>query len=167
MSDYTEFFLKSAAKVKLLDLLEISHPDFTQTYYIVRNAAAGVTVTLETDASQTFAYYPVGLKGIALNQTLDQALEVQLGDLGEVLPQELDAIATAGTFSTKPLCIYRGYRSDDLTAPLNGPIKLEIANIAFNSSGCSFTATAPTANANKTGEQYTLDRFPMLKGFLL
>jgi hypothetical protein len=29
-----------------------------------------------------------------------------------------------------------------------------------------FEAKAPSLNVNKTGELYTFDRFPMLKGFL-
>jgi hypothetical protein len=163
---YSDFFLNSAANVKQLDLLEISHPNFTQTYRIVRNAANGVTVTLEDSSVHFFQYYPLQIKGIAANQTLDQVLQVQLGDLGTVLPRELDAVAAAGTFGTKPIVKYRTYRSDDLNAPMYGPIILEIINMPFNSEGASFEASAPSVNMNKTGEIYTLDRFPMLRGFL-
>lgn len=166
MSTYTAFFLNSQASIKQLDLLEISHPNFTQTYRIVRNSANGVTVTLEDASVRFFQYYPLQIKGIAANQTLDQVLQVQLGDLGTLLPKELDAIAAAGTFGTKPIVKYRTYRSDDLTAPMYGPVVLEITNIPFNADGASFEASAPSVNMNKTGEIYTLDRFPMLRGFL-
>jgi len=147
-------------------LLEISHPNFTQTYYIVRNCPNGITVTLETSVSQLFQYYPVQIKGLAVNDTLDQVLEVQLGDLGMTLPKELSAIAAADGFQTKPTVIYRTYRSDDLTSPLLGPVNLEIINITFTIEGAAFKATAPTINNNRMGEVYSFDRFPMLKGFV-
>ena len=131
MSDYTEFFLNSSAAVKGYDLLQISHPNFSQVYYLVRNCRNGVTVTLETSASQAFQYYPLQMKGLGANNNLDQILSIQLGDLGDTLPTELDAVAAADGFLTKPVVVYRVYRSDDLSVPLYGPINLEIVNIAF------------------------------------
>lgn len=164
MSDFTEFFLNRAASVRPLDLLEISHPNFSRPYYIVRNARYGVTVVLETSVEQFFEFYPLQIKGIAANQNLDQVLEVQLGDLGDLLQVEIDNIAAANGFLTKPVCKYRRYRSDDLSAPIEGPIVFEIPNVTFNSQGSAFQAQAPQVNNNKTGEIYTYDRFPMLRG---
>jgi hypothetical protein len=166
MSDYSEFYLNSAAAVAQLDLLEISHPDFTQTYYVVRNATDGVTVTLEDLSSQAFEYYPLRIEPAGTRDNLDFGLSVTLGDLGEVLPVELDAIATASGYDTKPTVKYRTYRSDDLTAPLFGPIELEVTSFNFNREGSTFEAKAPSLNIVKTGETYKLERFPMLKGFL-
>lgn len=166
MSKYTEFFFNTSTSVRALETLQIAHPNFSQTYWIVRNARYGITAKLESGAEQFFQFYPLQISGIGVNQTLDQVLQVQLGDLGTILPQELDRIATANGFSIKPTCTYRAYRSDDLTAPMNGPTVLEITDLPFNSQGASFQASAPTINNNKTGEQYTLDRFPMLRGFL-
>jgi len=97
---------------------------------------------------------------------LDQSFTFTLGDLGELLPKELDAVASANGFSEKPRVVYRTYRSDDLTKPLFGPILLEVESFAFNREGASFTAKAPSLNINKTGEVYRLERFPMLRGFL-
>jgi hypothetical protein len=166
MSDYTEFFLNSNSNVIQLELLEISHPSFSQTYFIVRNKIAGVTVTLEDSSSQFFEYYPLKITPVSNSDDLDQTIKVELGDLGTLLPQELDAVAVAGTFDVKPTLIYRTYRSDDLSAPLSGPVRYEISNIPFNKDGSSFEARAPRLNQLATGELYTLDRFPALKGFL-
>jgi hypothetical protein len=166
MSLYTEFFLKSRSSVVQLELLEISHPNFTQVYRIVRNASAGVTVTLETAAVETFSHYPCRIVSQGNRDDLDQAFRIDLGDLGEVLPLELDAVAQADGFATKPQVIYRTYRSDDLTQPLFGPLTLEVPSFAFKAEGASFTARAPQLNDTATGELYKLDRFPMLRGFL-
>lgn len=163
---YAEFFLNSSSSVVQLELLEISHPDFTKTYRVVRNAMDGVTVRLETGEIANFEYYPLSIRAKNSRADLDQAITVNLGDLGEVLPTEIDRISSAESFDVKPVVIYRTYRSDDITQPLYGPIVLEVASFAFNREGSTFDAKAPSLNVNKTGEVYKLDRFPMLRGFL-
>jgi hypothetical protein len=166
MSEYSEFFLNSGSNVVELELVEISHPNFTKTYYIVRNAMNGVTVTHEDATVHDYQYYPLKITPVGAGNDLDQVLQVQLGDLGEILPQELDAVSAAGTFGTKPTLIYRTYRSDDLTAPLYGPITLEISNLTFKKEGAAFEAHAPRLNSTATGEVYSTSRFPMLRGFV-
>lgn len=166
MTTYAEFFLKSKSSVVQLETLEISHPDFTKVYRVVRNAVQGVTVTLENNSSATFDYYPLAIENAGVRDDLDQAITINLGDLGEVLPKELDEIASNDGFAIKPTVVYRTYRSDDLTRPLFGPVLLEVTSFAFNREGSTFEAKAPSLNVNKTGERYKLDRFPMLRGFL-
>ncbi len=163
---YAEYFLNSESSVIQLELLEISHPSFTQTFYLARNAVNGVTVTLETAASQFFRYCPMKISPLGQSDNLDQAIKVQLGDLGEELPPELDALAVANDYLTKPVVKYRAYRSDDLTVPLVGPWNLEISSFTFKDEGASFEAKAPSLNINRTGELYKIERFPMLRGFL-
>lgn len=166
MTDYAEFFLGSKASVVQLELLEISHPSFTKVYRVVRNAKAGVTVTLETAEVAAFDWYPLKITSTAARADLGQDIQIDLGDLGEVLPLELDAVASSDAFATKPTVKYRTYRSDDLTVPLFGPLVLEVTTFAFKREGSGFTAKAPELNISKTGELYRLDRFPMLRGFL-
>jgi hypothetical protein len=166
MSEYSEYFLNSSSHVAELELIEISHPNFNRVYYLVRNAAAGVTVELETGAEQAFEYYPLQISPMGNSDDLDQAIQVQLGDLGEILPQELDAVFAGDGMSTRPTCIYRTYRSDDLSAPLYGPIRLEITDLTFKKEGAAFEARAARKNSNGTGEAYTTTRFPMLRGFI-
>jgi hypothetical protein len=164
MSRYTEFYLNSSSSVVKLDMLTISHPDFTQVFNVVRNAIAGITVTLETSAVQAFEYYPLQITPTGSDSDLDQVLKITLGDLGQLLPQQLDSVQIAGTFRIKPTLIYRQYRSDDLTLPIEGPDAFTIDNIAFDDTGATFQASAPRVNLTGTGERYTFDRFPMLRG---
>lgn len=166
MSRYTEFFLNSKSSVVQLETLEISHPNFTKIYRVVRNAVEGITATLENGTSATFDYYPLQIENAGVRDDLDQSIKINLGDLGEVLPKELDEVSSSDGFGTKPVVIYRTYRSDDLTRPLFGPVTLEVSTFAFNREGSTFEAKAPSLNINKTGEIYSLDRFPMLRGFL-
>lgn len=166
MSRYTEYFLKSKSSVVELDTLEISHPSFTQVYRIVRNATQGVTVTLEDLSVVEFQYRPMKIVPVSNRDDLDQFIRIDLGDLGEILPRELDAVFNANDFSSKPIVKYRAYRSDDLTEPLLGPWILEIGEFSFNRMGASFEAKAPRLNINRTGELYRIERFPMLRGYV-
>lgn len=166
MSDYTEFFLNSASNVVQLETIEISHPNFSKVYRVVRNATNGLTATIEDGTTQTFDYYPLKIEFTSQKEDLDQAFNISFGDLGEVLPFELDKVATANGFSTKPTVKYRTYRSDDLTKLLFGPIILEVVSFAFKRDGATFTAQAPDLTVNRTGEMYDMTRFPMLRGFI-
>ena len=166
MSNYAEFFLKSKSSVVQLETLEISHPNFTKIYRVVRNAVEGVTVKLENGTNAVFTYYPLQIENAGVRDDLDQSIKINLGDLGEVLPKELDEVSSKGGFGIKPIVVYRTYRSDDLSRPLFGPVTLEVSTFAFNREGSTFEAKAPSLNINKTGEIYSLDRFPMLRGFL-
>ncbi|MEI7704986.1 MAG: DUF1833 family protein [Deltaproteobacteria bacterium] len=166
MSRHSEFFLNARSSVVQLELLEISHPAFTRAYRIVRNAIAGVTVTLEDSTSATFDYYPLRISPMAAKDDLDAGFSIQLGDLGQVLPVELDAVAEADGFATKPIVKYRVYRSDDLTAPILGPLVLEVVTFSFTREVSSFEARAPRFNLNRTGELYRVERFPMLRSTL-
>lgn len=166
MPTYAEFFLNSKSSVVQLETLEILHPDFTKVYRVVRNAVQGVTVTLENGSVQAFDYYPLKIENAGIRNDLDQSITINLGDLGEVLPKELDEVSSNNGFSVKPTVVYRTYRSDDLSRPLFGPVVLEVTTFSFNREGSSFEAKAPSLNVTKTGEVYKIDRFPMLRGFL-
>lgn len=166
MSDYTEFFLNCPSRIVQLECLEISHGSFTQTYYAVRNATQGVTVTHEDASVHAYTYYPLRLSLSGPRDDLDHVLRVELGDLGELVPTEIDAVENADTFDELPIVKYRTYRSDDLTAPLYGPLVLELKSFVFTRQGAVFEAKAPSLNVNRTGEIYSLPRFPMLRGLL-
>lgn len=166
MSEYSEFFLNSSSNTVQLETFELSHPDFSKVYYVVRNAVNGITATLETSVQVEFEYYPLRIESAGVKDDLDQGIKISFGDLGEVLPLELNLIENAESFNVKPVLIYRTYRSDDLAAPLFGPIVLEIEKFTFTKEGATFEAKAPSLNISKTGEVYNINRFPMLRGFL-
>tara|TARA_Y100001973_G_C5178752_1_gene323592 strand:- start:1537 stop:1869 length:333 start_codon:yes stop_codon:yes gene_type:complete len=97
---------------------------------------------------------------------LDFGLLIEFGDLGELLPDELDGVTAANGLFTEPTLIYRTYRSDDLTSPLVGPIELNIKSFSFNENAATFEASSDNANSQRTGELYTVSRFPMLRAFI-
>lgn len=167
MPDYTAFFLDSAPDVYRIETLEISHPDFTQTYWTQVNVTDTITLGLENSGgNQAFQYVPMEIRPRAGSNDLTSGITVNFGDLGEILPREIDAVMSADAMGVKPTVKYRLYRSDDLTAPMFGPETYELSSINFDITGATFEADARALNLNRTGERYTIARFPMLAGFL-
>ena len=160
----TAFYLTAQASVAQLETLQIAHPLFSRTYNVVRNDPSGISASLvKGGAKAVFDYYPLRIRPLPQRDNLQFGLVVDLGDLGEVIPQEL---ARVGDDTRLPTITYRTYRSDDLDEPLYGPLTLTASAINVSSEGASFEAHAPVINLLKTGEAYDVNRFPMLRGFL-
>ena len=166
MPSYENFFLGTDRAVVELELFQVSHQDFSKTHSFVRNAFGGVTVTLEDNSIVEFEYYPARIVPLNANQTLEQALSISLGDLGELFPREIDAVDAADGWSVKPEVTYRTYRSDDLTQPIFGPVVLEVPNVTFTKKGLTIEAKAKELNRLATGTIYDYDEFPGLRGYL-
>lgn len=167
MSAYSDFFLGSPPQVVHLELIEISHFRFTQTYRFVRNAVAGITVTHESPPGGNFAYtyLPMQIRRLGSSNDLDQSLRIQLGDVSTIVAKELDSVFDQNGMDVKPTLKYRVYRSDTLTAPIFGPTVHEIANMSMTKEGVAFDAVAPRLNLGRTGKLYVAKDFPMLKPF--
>lgn len=166
MSNLSEFFLNSDADIVLLELFEITHASFSTTYRIVRNAREGVTVYVDS-AYQTFLYYPVRIEAAGkADNNLDYALKIDIGDLGSIVAPEVDAVINGASSTVMPQLRYWNFRSDNLAAAIFGPVTLVIKSLAMTREGVSFLAMAPQLNSHKTGELYTVERFPTLRSLL-
>jgi len=166
MSKASEFFLRSKSDVVLLELVEISHPAFSKTYRVVRNAYDGCTVKHIDGEYYYYEYFPLHIDDGGFSDDLDRVLKIAIGDLGTVVPGELDLVRNSDQFNIKPTVIYSVYGSDNLGVPLINPVVLEADNFTFTKDGCQFEARTPMINSSKTGEFFTLDRFPMQRGFM-
>ncbi len=103
---------------------------------------------------------------IASEDDLIQSLAITLGDVGEIIAAEIGNVWAANGMNIRPTLTYRAYRSDDVSAPIEGSERvLEIASVTTSKEGATFDARAPEMNASRTGELYTVERFPMLAGF--
>ncbi len=165
MSRLSEYFLQSAVNIVLFETIEVTHPDFSQDYLIVRNNCNGLTATDENDVEKDFIYYPVSIGRGETRENLEQTITLTIGDLGELLPNELRAVRAADGFSTKPIMTYRTWQSDDLSEPLH-VIRLNVHDIKRNKKGATLICKAPSLNVNGIGRRYDFVRFFGLRGFL-
>lgn len=166
MSAYSNYFLNTSPAIVELDCIEISHPKFSTTYRLVRNATAGVTVTHEGPTGPFFyEYYPMQLKPLGSQTDLDQGIQLTLGDVGQLIKAEIRAVNAANARAERPRLNYRTYQSDDLSVPLFGPAVLEVRTITSNKEGSLLEAQAPYLNITRTGKIYKVEDFSMLRAF--
>lgn len=105
-TSYSQFFLNSGSNIVQLETIEIYHPYFSKTYFIVRNAISGMTATLEGAlGSQAFIYYPMKITPNGAYNDMDQTLQVAFGDLGQIIPNELDRLTTLPTVPVNTACL--------------------------------------------------------------
>lgn len=167
MPSPTDYFLNSPKTIVLYQTIEISHPNFSKTFRLVRNNSNGITATLETTEVVEFEYLPMKIDKKDTSDDLDYGIDITFGDLGEILPAELDLLlAVPGSFDTKPAVIYRAYRSDDLSEPIEGPVNLQLSQIVFNKEGSILEAIAPRISLHSTGAVYRVIDFPTMRAFL-
>lgn len=167
VDSYVDFFLGADRSVAEIQTIEIRQVSFSQVWRLQFHYRHGLLATLETGEVVEFQYVPMSIQAMEDRGTLDFGLGITLGDLGDILPDEIERARTAETLRTHPpQVIYRVYRSDDLGRPMLGPVDLEARKIGRTRDGAKFNATAPELNVTKTGEPYTTDRFPMLLGVL-
>jgi hypothetical protein len=108
-----DFFFTAPPAVVQLQMVEIYHPDFSQTHRLCRNSGKDIYVLHESGVGPfVYSYVPMLIKNLGTTSSLDQQMEFTLGDVGEILPAELELIAEANGFQTKPTITYREYRSD-------------------------------------------------------
>lgn len=164
---WVDFFFGAPCGTAELITLEISQPDFSKVWRIQKSYREGLWARIETGEKVLFQYVPMVLKQMEDLGNLDFGVNITLGDLGEILPEEIQRARAAGTLRTSPpQVVYRAYRSDDMERPMFGPVVLQARTITRSPDGAQFDSTAPQANVSKTGRNYRSDEFPMLRGFL-
>ena len=165
MPTYLQSILNGDTADVTYDCIEFSHPAFSETYYVVSNAVDGVTVTHEDATVHEYKYIPVDLKRSNSSDDLDQTLSISVADFGGELAALMYAAALAG--DQRPKVKYRAYSSNDLTAPMLTLQALEVHSYKRDSNGnAQLDAKAQQLNVNKTGEVYSLERFPLLAALL-
>lgn len=161
---YEKFFLNSLASVVLVDCVEMSHPDFSKTHRVVRNVTTGASVRHDGE-KRLYDYYPLEITWDGQTEDLEFAFSIKFGDLEGALQKEMELLAAADGFLTKPRFNFRQYRSDDFSEPIR-TMFLFINELAFNREGAEFDATASQQNIRATGRLYDLATFPQLEGSL-
>ncbi|MBB5411910.1 hypothetical protein HDG34_005876 [Paraburkholderia sp. HC6.4b] len=151
-----------------LETFQVSHPNFSRSYYIVRNLPDGFTGQLEDGSLVEFQYVPVSFERAAANGDLDYEIRITFQDLNEIIAPEVARIPVDS--KVIPTCIVRSfiYRRDGTISPVaDGPFVLGINSIAYTPEGCAFTASSQPLNVSATGEVYAIVDIPMLKGFVI
>lgn len=182
MSVYSQYYYNTPPSVGEVECIEIQHFRFNPTVFRLvsnyslmelstndafGNKKMGAIVTHEGGAGPfEYEFVRMSINRLGSGNDLDQALSITLGDVGTILPQQLERVMSFNAMQAKPIVRYRSYTSIDFSTPLTTvPLVLEIKRVAFNKEGCSFEAIAPYLNATRTGIIYDKVRFPTMSAF--
>ena len=154
-----DFYLKATSGIARIDAIELSHPDFPIIYLQNYDDEESLPLIIDgTEVMHKYAQFDVGRGNSAPD--LEQSFTINLFEEVDEINVLIDSASHLQPIKFK----WRWYRSDDYSAPIETIESLTIANIAFNSDGFSFTASAEPLNSVATGKIYTLEDYPMLKG---
>lgn len=158
-------FLSSAPQTRyVIQQVSLSHSAITPMHFWTEPYAGSVVT--ESDATIAVA----GLNNVRIQPPgspthLDQSLTITLStvDPADTFRNAMDAIP----LDTEELIqvVYREYLSNDLSAPM-AHVRMQVEGIAYNRGAALITAVAPRLNVTRTGELYTLKRFPTLRAFV-
>ena len=171
MVDLTAYarFLSSAPQAQReYRTLEIYHPDFSQLLRFVQDNVDR-DLFIEADAprdpgtTQTFTAISMKIKEPAENDEATPVLRIKLGAVGDEVNDQINQISGDG-YLTPIQVIYRKYYSGDLSGPVL-VYQLNAANLEFTGyTEVSFSAEDADFSRKRSGELYTLERFPTLRG---
>ena len=162
----TLFYLSCPRNVARIECFTLSHPAWSgKNYHITYTDTQGSNVTHEDGTEQYYQYVPMQVKPLSRRTDLVTGFEVTVGDLGEDIPEMLDAIEAANSMDIPVICIYRAYRSDKLDTLIDGPLVYGIDQISRDHQASTFQVQARPMNHAGTGKLYYLRDF-QLEGFI-
>lgn len=161
---YELYLLNNPDDTRLIELIEITHPNLTKEFFLTPTPEE-VTLTLENGANVIPRSVNMTVKKSASKDDLDERFTFTISDIFGELNDQADLIPLD---SQEPVrLIYRGFISTDTSEPSEGPYVLQVTSMTQTTDGAvSLEAQSPSLVVNRTGELYTYERFPMLRGFL-
>jgi hypothetical protein len=163
MSRLEDFLLGAPMNVAAIDVVKISHPYFSQDYWMQNVDVAGATLTIEGQ-SRDIPFAGFRVLPLARRSVLERGLDIEIGDLGGIVHAEQRALEANDGYRQKPVVDWYQYRSDDLNVPIMGPERYEANRVNREDRSTRIEARNLDLNVNASGERYTLDRFPMQVG---
>ncbi len=164
-----EILSRSFADTIILETFEISHSQFLETKYLLRNYLPGgsVQVTLEDDSQQTFLYVPTRLDRATQQGNLNQRFDITFQDLNEIIQEEEERIQPDDR--EKPIIRIRSFeyskRTRTVNALIEGPYDLEVGLITYNELGARISAAPRNTSQPNSGRVMTTLAVQSLRGF--
>lgn len=159
-----EYWLRGRHDDVRMECIEIKHPSFSRDYRFVRNHAYGVRIKHEDGVYRDYEPLPMTIKAAKAAADLQQSFTIGIGDVGEVMPLEIDRLRRGSHQTKRPILNYRVYLTSDLTSPMSSARGLEITNNQPQKQGAVFTCQGRELNKTSTGIIFTVELLPSLRG---
>lgn len=161
---YENYLLNNPDGERHIEVVTISHSKLSKTYHLTPTPEP-VLVTLETGESIVPEPVNLTVEKSSSKDDLDEKFNFNFDDIDGRINDEADRIPLDDDESV--IVTYRGFMASDTSAPAEGPFKLNGVSMTKSTSGTlTIAAQSPSLVVNRTGELYTYERFPTLRGFL-
>lgn len=167
-ADLREIYANAPVVKDTFEVISVSAPWFTRTYYLQNTFTDGVDITLEDDVTVVTAEYAPMTIGLASsNADMSYTREFTIQQVNDVIAAEI--AGRDPTLRQKVRVESRGYLMyrDGTISLLKTPVVgTEVTKTSRDSIGTTISTATKPVNNTSTGEVATVTRVPMLKGFL-
>jgi len=162
MANQNNFFLTDTSAVRKVDTIELNHPDWTVPFYFQNEWIDEDMIATNEDAvTVTYQYQLFEVDRGNVMADLDQGVSITFADYIDELKNAINSADHMKAITLK----HRMFRDDDLSSPLDFIQTLQVLKVNNDSNGVvTFEASAEQLNSVKTGDVYTINKFPSLKG---
>ena len=161
---YDLYLLNNPDNERIIEVISISHPDMTQTYHITPTPEP-VTVVFEDNQIISPEPKNMTVEKSRSKDDLDEQFIFNFSDPEGLIASEASLIPL--DTDDDVLIQFRTFMASDPSGPAEGPFNLAgVSMTASTDSTVTIRAQSPSLIVNRTGELYTYERFPMLRGFL-
>lgn len=164
-----EIYASAPTDKTTLEVIELSASWFSKSYYLQRQFAEDIEVTLETNEIVVANYAPMSIDQASSNQDLNYERNIVIQMANDIIATEQDNYDPDVHGDELPKFTSRGYilyRDGTISQIKQPPIVLPIRKMRRDATGSIINVTTKPANQSATGEVATVTRVPMLKGFL-
>ena len=163
-----EIYTNAPVVKDTFEVISISAPWFTKTYYLQNTFTDGVDVTLEDGITVVTAeYVPMRIGQASSNADMSYTREFTIQQVNDVIAAEISA--RDPSLRQKVRVESRGYvmHRDGTVSSLKTPVVgTEVVKSSRDHIGTTISTAVKPVNNTTTGEVATTTRVPMLKGFL-
>ncbi len=153
------------------ELITIIAPWFSQKYHLQNVDTDDIDITLETDEVVTANYVPMSIGKSSSNADLNNERSIVIQEFNDIIASEQSNFDPDVHDKRDAKIEHRGYiyyRNGDVSSiqtPVTSVTIRELTRDSKNANTMIRAASKP-ANNSATGERATVNRVPMLRGFL-
>ena len=167
-NELKELYASAPVSNTQFEVVALTAPWFTKTYYLQSVFTEEIKVKLETNEIVDVLYAPMSLAQSSSNADLNYERTLVIQQVNDIIAQE-QARFNPIIHKQRDQKIYsRGYiyyRDGSISSLQTSVVKTTVRDIVRNSKGSSVRASSKPANESATGELATVTRVPMLRGF--
>lgn len=153
------------------ELIAIKAPWFSQDYYLQNIDTEDFNVVLETSQTVTAKYVPMSIGRTSSNADLNDERTIVIQDVNDVIASEQANFDPEIHDPEDAKIEHRGYiryRNGTVSSIQTSVTSVTLRDVTRDSKNASSSLRASTKPANEfaTGERATIQRVPMLRGFI-